>query len=75
MKKYMPLEGLRWSRDSGSALCDTPQNSRSRTGWGGKSKYFLLLMMLFYVNEALAWRYSAKMRAALSTLAAQGRDL
>ena len=36
MKKYMPLEGLRWSRDSGSALCDTPQNSRSRTGWGGK---------------------------------------
>ena len=37
MKKYMPLEGLRWSRDSGSALCDTPQNSRSRTGWGGLS--------------------------------------
>jgi len=36
MKKYMPLEGLRWSRDSGSALCDTPQNSRSRTGWGGE---------------------------------------
>ena len=31
----MPLEGLRWSRDSGSALCDTSQNSRSRTGWGG----------------------------------------
>ena len=39
MKKYMPLEGLRWSRDSGSTLCDTPQNGRSRTGWGGyKSK-------------------------------------
>ena len=34
MKKYMPLNGLRWSRDSGSALCDTSQNSRSRTGWG-----------------------------------------
>ena len=31
----MPLEGLRWSRDSGSTLCDTPQNGRSRTGWGG----------------------------------------
>ena len=30
----MPLEGLRWSRDSGSALYDTPQNGRSRTGWG-----------------------------------------
>ena len=24
MKKGMPLEGLRWSRDSGSALYDTP---------------------------------------------------
>ena len=38
MKKYMPLEGLRWSRDSGSTLCDTPQNGRSRTGWGGKKR-------------------------------------
>ena len=37
MKKDMPLEGLRWSRDSGSALYDTPQNGRSRTGWGGIS--------------------------------------
>ncbi len=27
MKKDMPLEGLRWSRDSGSALCDTPQTA------------------------------------------------
>lgn len=35
MKKYMPLNGLRWSRDSGSTLCGTPQNGRSRTGWGG----------------------------------------
>lgn len=35
MKKYMPLNGLRWSRDSGSALCGVPPNSRSRTGWGG----------------------------------------
>ena len=42
---------------------------------GGNLNIFLLLMLLFYVNEALAWRYSAKMRAALSTLAAQGRDL
>ena len=42
---------------------------------GGNLNIFLLLMLLFYVNEALDWRYSAKMRAALSTLAAQGRDL
>lgn len=39
MKKDMPLEGLRWSRDSGSALCDTSQNSRSRTGWGEWTAY------------------------------------
>lgn len=26
MKKYMPLNGLRWSRDSGSTLCGTPPN-------------------------------------------------
>ena len=46
MKKYMPLEGLRWSRDSGSALCDTSQNSRSRTGWGGT------LLLLHYIYHA-----------------------
>ena len=40
MKKDMPLEGLRWSRDSGSALYDTPQNGRSRTGWGGNFCFF-----------------------------------
>jgi len=46
MKKDMPLEGLRWSRDSGSALYDTPQNGRSRTGWGGKYKGILTRLML-----------------------------
>lgn len=46
MKKYMPLEGLRWSRDSGSTLCDTPQNGRSRTGWGGK--YFFTHEYFFF---------------------------
>ena len=43
MKKDMPLEGLRWSRDSGSALYDTPQNGRSRTGWGAKMGGFINL--------------------------------
>ena len=42
MKKDMPLEGLRWSRDSGSALYDTPQNGRSRTGWGYFACYGVL---------------------------------
>ena len=47
MKKDMPLEGLRWSRDSGSALYDTPQNGRSRTGWGGANSTDLCFA-LFY---------------------------
>ena len=48
MKKDMPLEGLRWSRDSGSALYDTPQNGRSRTGCGGAiiSTCFLVLYVI-----------------------------
>ena len=56
MKKYMPLEGLRWSRDSGSALCDTSQNSRSRTGWGGvilcnKFSYVFIVCVVTSENE------------------------
>ena len=47
MKKDMPLEGLRWSRDSGSALYDTPQNGRSRTGWGGDSVFFCISEVLY----------------------------
>ena len=43
MKKDMPLEGLRWSRDSGSALYDTPPNGRSRTGWG------VCCIILYYI--------------------------
>lgn len=56
MKKDMPLEGLRWSRDSGSALYDTPQNGRSRTGWGGDFSviythisFFLSLYFFIYI--------------------------
>lgn len=35
MKKGMPLEGLRWSRDSGSALYDTPQTAVLGRAGGG----------------------------------------
>ena len=39
MKKDMPLEGLRWSRDSGSALYDTPQTAvLGRAGGAGSTK-------------------------------------
>ena len=41
MKTYMPLNGLRWSRNSGSANCDMPQSAVfGRPGGGG---YRLLL--------------------------------
>ena len=36
MKTYMPLNGLRWSRNSGSANCDMPQSAvfgRPGGGW------------------------------------------
>ena len=36
MKKDMPLEGLRWSRDSGSALYDTPPKRPFSDGLGGE---------------------------------------
>ena len=40
MKKDMPLEGLRWSRDSGSALYDTPQTAvLGRAGGGMKDEF------------------------------------
>lgn len=37
MKKNMPLEGLRWSRDSGSALYDTPQTAVLGRAGGGEN--------------------------------------
>lgn len=36
MKKDMPLEGLRWSCDSGSALYDTPKTAVLGRAGGGK---------------------------------------
>ena len=36
MKKYMPLNGLRWSRDSGSALCGTPPTDVLGQAGGGE---------------------------------------
>ena len=56
----MPLEGLRWSRDSGSALYDTPPNGRSRTGCGGaififptlsRADSYILSYSLVYPNQ------------------------
>lgn len=42
MKKDMPLEGLRWSRDSGSALCVTPQTAVLGRAGGGPEERLVL---------------------------------
>ena len=40
MKTYMALDGLRWSRDSGSANCDIPRSAVfGRPGGGEMSGY------------------------------------
>ena len=41
MKTYMPLNGLRWSRNSGSANCDMPQSAVFGRPGGGRSKTFV----------------------------------
>ena len=51
----MPLEGLRWSRDSGSALYDTPPNGRSRTGWGVLSEYQHVAVSPRHTRSVRAW--------------------
>ena len=44
MKTYMPLNGLRWSRNSGSANCDMPQSAVfGRPGGGDNNKSIALL--------------------------------
>ena len=44
MKKYMPFNGLRWSRDSGSALYDIPQTAVfGRAGGGRELELYILI--------------------------------
>ena len=40
MKTYMPLNGLRWSRNSGSANCDMPQSAVFGQPGGGVASNF-----------------------------------
>ena len=57
MKKDMPLEGLRWSRDSGSALYDTPQTAVLGRAGGGlmghKYQFFLSNYIVFFPKRTL----------------------
>ena len=49
MKKDMPLEGLRWSRDSGSALYVTPQTAVLGRAGGGVYELGLLSNCYYYI--------------------------
>ena len=44
MKTYMPLNGLRWSRNSGSANCDMPQSAVFGRPGGGILPIFTILI-------------------------------
>ena len=43
MKTYMALDGLRWSRDSGSVHCNMPRSAVFGRSGGGKSNILILL--------------------------------
>ena len=52
MKTYMPLNGLRWSRNSGSANCDMPQSAVfGRPGGGNFLKKFKCGKILVYLGS------------------------
>ena len=47
MKTYMPLNGLRWSRNSGSANCDMPQSVVFGRPGGGKILSYTFAEIIF----------------------------
>ena len=53
MKKDMPLEGLRWSRDSGSALYDTPQTAVLGRAGGGDEELATLNQLKTDTTDSL----------------------
>lgn len=53
MKTYMPLNGLRWSRNSGSANCDMPQSAVfGRPGGGVKNMIKMITISDIICNFA-----------------------
>ena len=50
MKTYMPLNGLRWSRNSGSANCDMPQSAVFGRPGGALFIFFLTLRWSFPIG-------------------------
>ena len=50
MKTYMPLNGLRWSRNSGSANCDMPQSAVFGRPGGGNLARLAKLMIIYWLS-------------------------
>ena len=55
MKKYMPFNGLRWSRDSGSALYDIPQTAVFGRAGGGNICFFWYAFLVLGVQLVGNW--------------------
>ena len=54
MKTYMPLNGLRWSRNSGSANCDMPQSAVFGRPGGcsiDRCQLYLYRALEYYINS------------------------
>ena len=69
MKTYMPLNGLRWSRNSGSANCDMPQSAVFGRPGGGT----FLPFVLFFCTMAKCGQHNASDWGAAPTC--QHREL
>lgn len=55
MKTYMPLNGLRWSRNSGSANCDMPQSAVFGRPGGGYSLTPIAKDFLREISYVIEW--------------------
>ena len=65
MKNYMPLNGLRWSRDSGSANCDMLQSDVLGRPGGGNSENTELTQTRNVLTEGRLSLFVGAMMAAL----------
>ena len=54
MKKYTPLDGLRWSRNSDSALNNMPQTDVLGRAGGGKSQTMRAESPMFSIAQGSA---------------------
>ena len=55
MKTYMPLDGLKWCRDSDSAHCDMPQNAVLGRPGGGVTKSGVLRVIYSFCKNKIAF--------------------